>query len=77
MRLHSRPDLMNEIGLLRQRRSGQPGARPTSCREALIGSALEVIGNGQLTVRTSPRLVPPLEQPRSPVLPPGVCTTKL
>ena len=32
---------------------------------------------GQLTVRTCPRLVPPLEQPRSPVVPPGVCTTTL
>lgn len=40
---------------------------------------MEVIGfaGGQLTVRTCPRLVPPLEQPRSPVVPPGVCTTTL
>jgi hypothetical protein len=40
---------------------------------------LEVIGLAgcQLAVRTCPRLVPPLEQPRSPVLPPGVCTTTL
>ena len=32
---------------------------------------------GQLTVKTCPRLVPPLEQPRSPVLPAGVFTTTL
>ena len=30
-----------------------------------------------MTVRTCARLVPPLEQPRSPVVPPGVCTTTL
>jgi hypothetical protein len=32
---------------------------------------------GQLTVRIWALLVPPLEQPRSPVLPAGVCTTTL
>src|SRR5208282_6607205 len=72
-------DGVDAMGILRQRRSGQPGARPTPCRNAVSGAALEVIGfaGGQLTVRTCPRLVPPLEQPRSPVLPPGVCTTTL
>jgi hypothetical protein len=30
-----------------------------------------------LTVRTRTLLVPPLEQPRLPVLPPGVCTSTL
>ena len=32
---------------------------------------------GQLTVRTCPLLVPPLEQPRLPVLPAGVFTETL
>jgi hypothetical protein len=32
---------------------------------------------GQLTVRTRTLLVPPLEQPRLPVLPAGVCTVML
>ena len=32
---------------------------------------------GQLTVRTRALLVPPLEQPRLPVLPAGVCTVML
>jgi len=32
---------------------------------------------GQLTVRIWALLVPPLEQPRSPLLPAGVCTTTL
>lgn len=33
--------------------------------------------HGQLTVRTCPLLVPPLEQPKSPVVPAGVLTTTL
>ena len=47
------------------------------CSEAVSWAAHEVIGfsSGQLTVRTRPLLVPPLEQPRSPVLPAGVLTT--
>jgi hypothetical protein len=53
--------------------------RPT----ALVGSSEwgsvggDRVAGGQLTVRTCPPLVPPLEQPRSPVVPPGVCTTTL
>ena len=44
-----------------------------------MGLAQEVIGfvGCQLTVRTCTLLVPPLEQPRSPVLPAGVFTATL
>ena len=35
------------------------------------------LGRGQLTVRNWAPLVPPLEQPRLPELPEGVCTTTL
>ena len=42
-------------------------------------AGLEAISSagGQLTVRIWALLVPPLEQPRSPLLPAGVCTTTL
>src|SRR5712691_10872375 len=41
------------------------------------GQDRKVCPRGQLTVRTWVLLVPPLEQPRLPVVPEGVCTLTL